>query len=145
MKRILLAIILFTGLGSVKAQILTPVKFSYSAKKVKPNEYEIHVKAAIDDKWHIYSVYNPEGGADPTTLSISGGEKVGNVKEVGKLKSYYDKNFKANQKYFESTVDFVQVVKVKPGATKIQGSIEYTACNDSRCIPPKEVPFEIKL
>jgi len=145
MKRILLAIALFTGITSVKAQILNPVKFSYTAKKTKANEYEVRIKATIDPKWHMYSAYNPDAGAGPTILSFTGSEKVGAVKEVGKMKTAYDKNFKSDQKYFENTVDFVQVVKVKPGATKVQGSIEYIVCNDSKCLPPKEVPFEIKL
>lgn len=145
MKKILLALALFTGMVSAKAQILNPVKFTYTAKKTRANEYEVRIKATIDDKWHLYSVYNPDGGAEPTVLSFTGSEKVGTVKEVGKLKSYYDKNFKVDQKFFENTVDFVQVVKVKPGATKVQGSIEYMVCNDNKCLPPKEVPFEIKL
>lgn len=145
MKKIVLALVLFTGAIAAKAQILNPVRLTYTAKKTKANEYEVRIKATLDPKWHMYSAYNPDAGAGPTVLSFTGSEKVGAVKEVGKMKTVYDKNFRTDQKYFENTVDFVQVVRVKPGATKVEGSIEYIVCNDNKCLPPKEVPFEIKL
>jgi hypothetical protein len=145
MKKLYIALLLLVAGFAGQAQILNPVKFTYTAKKTGANEYEVRIKAAIDNSWHMYSAYNPEAGAGPTLVTFSGIEKVGLLKEVGKIKTIYDKNFKTNQKYFENTVDFVQVVKVKAGAKKVEGAIEYIVCNDKKCLPPKEVPFEIKL
>jgi thiol:disulfide interchange protein DsbD len=61
------------------------------------------------------------------------------------MKTIFEKSFGVNQKYFETAVDFVQVVKVKPGTKKVAGSVEYMVCNDKQCLPPKEVAFEINL
>ena len=135
---------LVTIIGSY-AQILNPVTFNYSVVKKGTDMYEVHVKAMLQPKWHIYSVKNPDGGAIATELKITDGKVVGAVKEKGKLKTSFEKEFNVNQKYFESSVDFVQLVKIKPGTNKISGSINYMVCNDKQCLPPKEVEFKIKI
>ncbi len=135
---------LVTFIGSY-AQILNPVTFNYSVVKKGTDMYEVHVKAMLQPKWHIYSVKNPDGGAIATELKIIDGKVVGAVKEKGKLKTSFEKEFNVNQKYFESSVEFVQLVKTKPGSNKISGSINYMVCNDKQCLPPKEVEFKIKI
>jgi len=135
---------LVTIIGSY-AQILNPVTFNYSVVKKGTDMYEVHVKALLQPKWHIYSVKNPDGGAIATELKIIDGKVVGAVKEKGKLKTSFEKEFNVNQKYFESSVEFVQLVKTKPGSNKISGSINYMVCNDKQCLPPKEVEFKIKI
>jgi len=145
MKKIFFTLLaLFVILGSY-AQILNPVIFNYSVIKKGNDLYEVHVKAMIEPKWHIYSVKNPEGGAQATEIKINEGKLMGSVKEKGKLKVAFEKEFNVNQKYFESTVDFVQLVKLKPGNKKITGIINYMVCNDRQCLPPKEVEFKIKI
>ncbi len=145
MKKFLLSLFLTAVIGCSFGQILNPVKFSYKAKKKSATQYELIVKAAIDPKWHLYSVNNPNGGAEPTVLKFEGVKKVGNIKEIGKLHSDFDESFSVNQKYFENTVDFVQLVKIKPGTKKVSGTIEYMVCNDKKCLPPKEIAFDIRL
>jgi thiol:disulfide interchange protein DsbD len=135
---------LVTVIGS-NAQILNPVTFNYSVVKKGTGMYEVHVKAMLQPKWHIYSVKNPDGGAIPTELKITDGKVVGAVKEKGKLKTSFEKEFNVNQKYFENSVEFVQLVKTRPGSNKITGSINYMVCNDKQCLPPKEVEFKIKI
>ncbi len=135
---------LVTIIGSY-AQILNPVTFNYSVVKKGTDMYEVHVKAMLQPKWHIYSVKNPDGGAIATELKIIDGKVVGAVIEKGKLKTSFEKEFNVNQKYFESSVEFVQLVKTKPGTNKISGSINYMVCNDKQCLPPKEVEFKIKI
>ncbi len=124
-------------------QILNPVSFTYSTVNKGNNQYEVHIKTTVDPKWHIYSVNNPEGGALPTDMVFTNAVKIGKVKEVGKVKTIFEKEFKVNQKFYEDKVDFVQLVKLLPGNKKISGSIEYMACNDRQCLPPKKTSFEI--
>ena len=126
-------------------QILNPVKFSYSAVKKSNTQYEVHIKTAIDPKWHIYSIYNPDGGAQATALTFTNAKAIGNPKEAGKLKTIFEQEFKVNQKYFEQNVDFIQTVKVEPRTKKVSGTIEYMVCNDRQCLPPKTVAFDIAL
>ena len=81
-----------------------------------------------------------------TLLSIEG-----KTKEVGKVVSKYEEVFDVTVKYFEGEVDFVQVVTLrqaqgdKPIKTNISGSIEFMACNDEQCLPPKTVSFNVRL
>ena len=127
------------------AQILNPVRFDYSAVKKGNNLYEVRIKTLLQPTWHIYSVKNPPGGAEPTSIKVKEGNIIGAIKEKGKLKSVYDKEFQVTQNYYESTVDFVQLVKVNSSAKKITGNIVYMVCNDRQCLPPKDVEFNIKL
>lgn len=125
------------------SQIVNPVSFTYSTVKKGNNQYEVHIKTTVDPKWHIYSVNNPEGGALSTDVAFANAVKIGNVKEIGKPKVIFEKEFNVNQKFYEDKVDFVQLVKLLPGNKKISGSIEYMACNDRQCLPPRKTSFEI--
>ena len=70
----------------------------------------------------------------------------GKVKEIGKLEKSYDKNFKSVLKYYSKKVVFVQKVKVKSAvATVVNGTVNFMVCNDRLCLPPRDVPFTIKV
>ena len=145
MKKLIFTLVTVCFISASYAQILNPVTFNYSVVKKGNDLYEVHVKAMIEPKWHIYSVTNPDGGAQATEIMINDGKVVGAIKERGKLKTSFEKEFGANQKYFESAVDFIQLVKLKPGNKKITGTVNYMVCNDRQCLPPKEVEFKIKM
>lgn len=145
MKKIFFTILSVFIIYSSFGQILNPVKFSYSTVKKGSNQYEVHIKTLVDPKWHIYSIYNPDGGAQATALTFTNAKEVGKPKEAGKMKTIFENEFKVNQKYFEQNVDFIQTVKVEPGTKKVSGTIEYMVCNDKQCLPPKTVAFDIAL
>ncbi|HMO63076.1 MAG TPA: protein-disulfide reductase DsbD family protein [Ferruginibacter sp.] len=130
------------------AQINNPVKWVFTAKKIGPKTYELHITATLDAKWHIYAQDAGEG-PEPTTVSFSKNPLVlldGKVKELGKLEKSFDPNFNSVLKYYADNVDFVQVIKLKSEVpTVVKGSITYMVCNDRQCLPPKEVPFTIKV
>ena len=148
MKKIYIAFLSFFLLTAATAQIENPVKWSYSAKKISDKVYDIYVTANLDAKWHIYSQDAGEG-PEPTTLSFSKNPLLtldGKIKEDGKLEKEYDKNFGSTLKFYSKKVSFVQRVKLKsPVATVLKGSISYMVCNDKKCLPPKEIPFTVKV
>lgn len=135
-------------IGFAKAQLLNPVKWTYSAKKIADKTYEVHITALVDDKWHIYS---QEAGDGPVSTSFIFTKNPlltmqGKVTEVGKLEKSFDKNFNSELKYYEKQVDFVQKVKVRSAAsTAVKGTLTFMVCNDRQCLPPKDIPFSIKL
>jgi len=148
MKKIVFVLILiFTGYIGF-AQVENPVTWTFTAKKISAKQYELHMSAAVDGNWHIYSQQAGEG-PEPTSFTFVKNPLVkldGKVKEIGKLESHYDPNFKSTLKFYNEKVDFVQKVNVKSTAnTVIKGSVVYMVCNDRRCLPPKEIPFSIKL
>jgi len=133
----------------VKAQILEPVKISWSSNKIDKNSYEIHLKAEIDKNWHVFSQNMEEGGPLPTLIEFNKNNNVtlqGRTKEVGKLREKYEEIFMVNTKYYYNTVDFVQLVKKKTDKpVKLEGTITYMACKEEQCLTPQEVEFEVVL
>ncbi len=148
MKKILLGSFLLLFAGFVNAQILNPVTWTYSAKKIADKTYELHITATIDGNWHLYAQDAGEG-PEPTTFSFTKNPLVtfdGDVKEVGKMEKSYDKNFKSELKYYAKKVDFVQKIKVRSSAaTVVKGIVNFMVCNDSKCLPPRDVPFSIAV
>jgi len=125
------------------------VKWTFKSKLIADKTYEIHFTSTIQDPWHIYSQRSPEGGALPTRFSFNKNPLViidGETREIGKVVSKYEEVFEVTVKYFEGNVDFVQKVKLKASAkTKLCGSIEFMACNDEQCLPPKTINFSIPI
>ena len=148
MKKFSLIIISVFMVGAAIAQIENPVKWTYTSKKIADKTYELHMTATLDGKWHIYA-QNAGEGPEPTVFSFTKNPLVkldDKVKEVGKLEKMYDPNFKSELKFYSSKVDFVQKVKVKSTAsTVVKGTVSYMVCNDRKCLPPKEIPFSIKV
>lgn len=149
MKRISLSIILaFVCIASAFAQIENPVKWSYAAKKIDDKTYEIQLTATLDGSWHIYAQEAGEGPA-PTSFAFNKNPLIkldGNVKENGKLIKQFDANFQSVLKFYTTKVVFVQKVKLKtPAVTVVSGTIDYMVCNDKKCLPPRNIPFSVKL
>lgn len=148
MKRLLL-----TGLGIFAVLFLmaqNPVSWSFSAKKINSNTYEVHMSATIQSGWHLYSQVQPEDAiAIPTTFEIKSNPLFtlnGKIKEVGKLEKFVDKELDLSANQYSGKVDFVQVVNMKAKVkTNLIGSVEYQTCDDKKCLPPKTVNFNIAL
>ncbi len=147
MKRIFILMIVLLAVESVSAQ--EPVQWSFTVKKIKPNVYEVHLTSIIQKPWHIYSLNSPEATGIPTKINFKKHPLItldGVAKEMGNLITKHDDLFDADVKYFENKVDFVQVVTLKTDVkTLVNGSLEYMACNDGKCLPPRTVEFSIKI
>ena len=92
----------------------------------------------------IYSTDLGDGGPISATFNvekISGATVVGKLQPKGKEIASYDKLFEMNVRYFESTAQFVQKLKLTGGDYKIEGFLEFGACNDENCLPPTQVEF----
>lgn len=148
MKKLLLLIAVLMISAGAFAQIESPVKWSYAAKKLNNNEAVIFLRATIQDGWHIYSLNVGDGGPIKTSFKFTPSKEyalVGNVSEPTPIKKYEDA-FKMNVTYFEKTVTFQQKIKLKSGnITAIKGQLEYMTCNDKKCLPPEDVDFTVSL
>jgi hypothetical protein len=145
-KVILLALISIVSL-SVHSQILTPVKWSYGAKKLNANEAIVFIKASIDKGWHIYSQNLADGGPVKTTLSFKPSESftLNGTPAEPKPISKYEKVFTMNVSYFEGTVVFRQKIKLKEAQANVSGTVNFMVCNDKKCLPPEDVEFNIAV
>lgn len=130
------------------AQIENPVKWSFVSKKISDKVYEVYITANLDPKWHIYA-QDAGDGPSPTAISFIKNPLVnleGKIKEQGSMEKEYDKNFGSVLKFYSTKVTFVQKIKMRSNvATVLKGSINYMVCNDKKCLPPRDVPFSIKL
>src|SRR5258706_15951491 len=69
MKKIFLFVCCILWLSLLHAQ--NPVKWSFEAKKTGDKVYELRLTAAVNDPWHIYSQFTPDGGPQPTKISFN--------------------------------------------------------------------------
>lgn len=152
MKKVLIltAAILTIAVGAATAQILKPVKWKISVKKVSEGVYDVICEATIEPKWHLYDTKLPENGPLPTTFNVDadesdGVELVGEFKATTKPKIENSEAFNMELAYYETKVTMVQRVKLTKPKAKIVGYVEFMACNDGQCIPPAEEEFEFEL
>ena len=151
MKKTITLIILFAAITTgAMAQIVNPVKWQITQKKVSEGVYDIICKATIDASWHLYDTQLPDGGPLPTTFNIdedesNGVEAVGTMKATTKPLTEFSQAFNMNLKYFETTVTFTQRVKVTKPKGKLVGYVEYMACTGGQCTPPTEADFKFDL
>lgn len=152
MKQIKIALFYLALLFLVNAangQILKPVKWTTSVNKISGQEYELVIKARIDDHWHLYSQQVPEGGPIPTTFyfkdSLKTYQFIGKTQE-GKGIESFDNVFQMNIKYFEKESVFKQKVRIlNPNVKTIGGMVEFMACDDKSCLPPTEVDLTFNI
>lgn len=150
MKRFIIALVLAAVAGLSNAQVLDPVKWTFTTKKIDAKTYEVHMVANIQMNWHLYSQTQPKDAIiNPTEIAFNKNPLVsfdGKVKENGKMESYTDKRLGISANQYSNEVDFVQKVKLKTAAkTNISGSVEYQTCDDKKCLPSKKVTFNLAL
>ncbi|MBB5438507.1 thiol:disulfide interchange protein DsbD [Pedobacter sp. AK017] len=151
MKKVLFIILGFVLLGvTMQAQILKPVKWSFTSVKKSPSIYEVNMAAVIKKGWHIYSQNTPDGGPLATKVTFAKNPLIllgGKTTELGKLHKEHSKEFGVEVWSYSDKVEFVQVVRMKkPGVkTILSGMVEFMACDESQCLPPEEIPFKIEL
>lgn len=144
MKKLLSIIGLLLTTLSLQAQIFDPVSFKTEFNKVSDDVAEIVFTAKIDPGWHIYSTDLGDGGPISASFNIdkiTGAHVDGKLLPVGNEQAVYDKLFGMDVRYFEKEAKFVQRIRLEGGTYRIEGYLEYAACNDQNCLPPSEESF----
>lgn len=147
MKKLVVAIFLVGMAVAGFSQVLEPVKWSFSQKKVAEREYDLIFTAKMDEGWHLYSTDLPDGGPIKTSFQF---EKLEQVELLGELRpdrqpvDTFDTSFQMNLRWFPKEVNFIQRVKVN-GTGTVQGYVEFMSCNDETCTPPMEREFKFVL
>jgi hypothetical protein len=147
MKKILLGLGLLFNMAMYGQQ---PVTWNYSVQKIKDKVFELHCTAIIQPGWHLYAQRQPEDAiAQPTSITFNKNpllEFNGNIKEVGKLEKYQNKELQIENWQYAQKVDFVQEIILKNNAeTSVSGKIQFQACTNEKCLPPATKSFEVTL
>ena len=148
--KIFFTTLLLTAAVAANAQMLNPVQWTYSAKKIADKTYEVHITASIQNTWHLYSQTQPADAINqPTEILFKKNPLIvldGNIKELGKMQLFKDEKLKISANQYANKVDFVQKIKLKSNTkTNLVGSVEYQTCDDKKCLPPKKIDFTIAL
>lgn len=146
MKKLISSIMLALLALVAQAQILTPVKWKIKLDdKGGAPEKEIVFTATADKGWHLYDMNLPEGGPVSTSFTfetLNGAELIGQPVPSVKPTTVYDEQFAMNLRWYPGTVSFIQKLKITdPAKFKVEGEVEFMACNDETCLPPDQIPF----
>lgn len=148
-KRLLLPLvaILFLATSSF-GQMMDPVKWKTSVKKINDEEAELIMTATMESGWHLYSQYVPEGGPVPTEFSFKTDdnfELIGKVVEPKPIEEE-DPNFEIVLKFFNKKASFKQKIKIKTDkAFQVKGDVYFMCCDDKQCLPPNTVDFVFNI
>jgi hypothetical protein len=147
-KTLLLSLAILIG-GISMAQSSTQVKWTNTVKKIAEKTYEVHMTAEIGGDYHLYAQNVGGDGPIPTTFTFTKSPLFsleGPVKEEGKLIKKFESAWSHDVRYYERTVDFIQVIKLKGNVkTNLAGKVEFMVCNDKQCLPPADVDIKVNI
>lgn len=133
----------FTALGQIK----TPVKWTSKTEKLSETEFNLIATGTIDEGWHVYSQFTPDGGSLPMVLTFK--NTKGNYELIGKAKEspykkVYSDIFGVDEYLFEHKVVVTQKVKVtNPKLRSIQLNLDYQVCKEQCINDNKLFTFEL--
>ncbi len=120
---------------------------SWNAFWDKKNE-EVVIIGTIEPTWHLYSPKtDPDLGPIPLRVSF---EKTKGLKQIGSLVfltpavAHQDDNFGGTVYIWENKVEMRQRFRIKKAGV-ITLTLNYMICDETKCIPPIDVPLTIRL
>ena len=149
MKKSLLLALLMVSAFATFAQSEKKVKWDYSVRKIADKTYEVRMTASIGPSYHMFAQQVGVDGPLPTTFTFAKNPLIilnGQVKEEGKVVKKYESLWNGHVNYYENTVVFVQVVKLKANVkTDLAGKVEFMVCNERQCLPPSDVDIRVSI
>jgi len=144
MKRTFLVLALIVTTFVTQAQIVNPTKWEFDSKQ-NGSEVDLIFTATIDQGWHLYDTYLPEGGPIATSFIYEDStlfEFVGEIHKNPEAVIHFDETFQMNVGYFSDKTVLTQKIRLKSdNETNIKGYVLFMSCNDETCTPPEEVEF----
>ncbi len=144
MKKLSFSLIFLLSFIFVKAQIVNPTTWTFDSKQ-NGNEAELIFKAEIDQGWHLYDTYLPDGGPIATAIIYADSTKfefVGEIQKDPEPVIVFDEVFQLNVGYFSDQATLTQKVKLlTDDEVEIKGYVLFMSCNDETCTAPEETEF----
>lgn len=145
----LLALISLGFVGSANAQIYDPVSWTFHLEEETDKSAVLVFTAEIEAGWHVYATELPSDmGPIPTTIEFDKGagfKLAGGLKESDYITAY-DPNFEMDLNFHDDEAVIKQKVKLTgDGPVTVSGILNYMVCDDSKCLPPEDVPFSFSI
>ncbi|WP_338648199.1 cytochrome c biogenesis protein CcdA [Flavobacterium sp. KS-LB2] len=134
MKKLLFILVAFLAFANGNAQILDPAKWTTKIEKKSETNYILTFNAIIENDWHLYSQFTPDGG--PLPLEIIFKNQKGNFTLVGKAKesktrTAFNDIFEVNETFFEKKGQIQQEITItNPKLTEIKVDFNYQVCKE---------------
>jgi thiol:disulfide interchange protein len=142
---LLLALLVFT-IGN--SQILEPVNWSTSVEKISDSEYNLIIKAEIENDWHVYSQYTDEGGSLPIVIekakATSEYELIGKAVESDTIKKFND-IFEVYETFFSHSATLKQRIKLSDAnISEVTLNLTGQVCKDVCLQIDEDFTFSLK-
>jgi len=135
-------------LNFAQAQDMDPVQWKVEKLSETETEVEVAFIADIKTGWSIYSQTTGDDGPIPTSFEFEANknvELIGNVIETTEVQTAYDELFEVEVSKMKGKAVFVQKIKKNKDGSTLSGIITYMCCDNNRCLPPKDVEFNLDL
>ena len=147
MKKLYFLFFALVAFVSTQAQILDPSKWTSRTEKISGNEFNLIFEGTIEDGWHIYSQWTPDGGPLPMEVTIKNAKNnfqlVGKAQE-SKTKRQFNPVFEVDEIYWDKKVTITQKVKViNEKLTSIDAVLEFQICKESCINQDKSFTFKL--
>jgi len=147
-QRIITLLIAVTFLQAGYAQVVRPVKWTFSTRQVDAAHVDLVFNATINAPWHMYGLNIPDGGPIPTTINFEdprGFEPVGKPSQKPEPEIVDDKIFNMKLELHGRQATFTQRIKKTVGdSITVTGVLEYMTCSDMQCVLGEQ-DFEFRL
>jgi len=147
MRKIIFILAVFLAFAKGNSQILDPVKWTTKIEKNSGNNYILTFNGVIENDWHMYSQFTPDGG--PLPLEVIFKDQKGNFNLIGKAKeskttTAYNDVFEVNETFFVKNAQIQQEISlINPKISKIEVALNYQVCKESCINQEKKFSFMI--
>jgi thiol:disulfide interchange protein len=147
MRKIIFVLLAFLAFANGNSQILDPVKWTTKIEKKSETNYILIFNGVIENEWHMYSQFTPDGG--PLPMEVIFKNQKGNFNLVGKAKegkttTAYNDIFEVNETFFVKTAQIQQEISLtNPKIKTIEVDLNYQVCKQSCINLEKKFSFDI--
>jgi thiol:disulfide interchange protein DsbD len=147
MKKLLVLLLALLAFANGNSQILDPVKWTTKIDKKSETNYILTFNGVIENEWHMYSQFTPDGG--PLPLEVIFKNQKGNFNLIGKAKegkttTAYNDVFEVNETFFVKTALIQQEISItNPKIKTIEVDLNYQVCKQSCINIEKKFSFVI--
>ena len=147
MRKIIVALLVFFAFAQGNSQILDPVKWTTKIEKKSETNYILTFNGIIENEWHMYSQFTPDGG--PLPMEVIFENQKGNYKLIGKAKegkttTAYNDVFEVNETFFVKNAQIQQEIALtNPKIKTIEVALNYQVCKQSCINLEKKFSFDI--
>ena len=147
MRKLLFLLLSLLAFAKGNSQILDPVKWTTSIEKKSETNYLLTFNGVIENDWHMYSQFTPDGG--PLPLEIIFKDQKGNFNLIGKAKegktiTAFNDIFGVNETFFVKKAQIQQEISLlNPKISKVEVALNYQVCKDACINLEKKFTFVI--